>query len=129
MKLYVFLLMTLFLGCKKESNDDYYIKYVADGQSTIQQSQPNGLWIFINNENSGVTDFKRSNRGLVEFTVGPVKKGFLSKIAVTNACPSSCYIRPLLQIHISQNGGPFVIKKELVSSQYSDTASITYTIQ
>lgn len=121
--------MTLFLGCKKESNDDYYIKYVADGQSTIQQSQPNGLWIFINNENSGVTDFKRSNRGLVEFTVGPVKKGFLSKIAVTNACPSSCYIRPLLQIHISQNGGPFVIKKELVSSQYINDASIDFKIE
>ncbi len=127
--MYVFLLVIFFLGCKKESNPDYYIKYVADGQSTIQQAQPNGLWIFINNENSGVTDFRRSNRGVSEFTIGPVKKGFLSKIAVTNACPSSCYIRPLLQIHISQNGEPFVIKKELVLSQYVNDASIELKIE
>jgi hypothetical protein len=122
--------MIFAFGCKKSNNNEpqYYVKCVADGQSSIQQAKPNGLWIFINNENRGVTDFIRSNRGANEFTVGPVKRGFLSKVAVMNACPSSCYIRPLLQIHISQDNGPFVIKKEFISSQYSDNDSITYTI-
>ena len=125
-------LMILFLGCKKSNNYEpqYYVKYVADGQSSIQQAKPNGLKIFIDNENGTVTEFIRSNRGVNEFTIGPVKKGFISRVAVTNICPPlDCYIRPLLQIHISQDNGPFVIKKEFISSQYSDNASITYTIQ
>ncbi len=125
-------LMILFLGCKKSNNYEtqYYVKYVADGQSSIQQAKPNGLKIFIDNENGTVTEFVRSNRGINEFTIGPVKKGFISRVAVTNICPPlDCYIRPLLQIHISQDNGPFVIKKEFISSQYSDNASITYTIQ
>jgi hypothetical protein len=125
-------LMILFLGCKKSNNYEtqYYVKYVADGQSSIQQAKSNGLKIFIDNENGTVTEFVRSNRGINEFTIGPVKKGFISRVAVTNICPPlDCYIRPLLQIHISQDNGPFVIKKEFISSQYSDNASITYTIQ
>lgn len=125
-------LMILFLGCKKSNNYEtqYYVKYVADGQSSIQQAKSNGLKIFIDNENGTVTEFIRSNRGVNEFTIGPVKKGFISRVAVTNICPPlDCYIRPLLQIHISQDNGPFVIKKEFISSQYSDNASITYTIQ
>ena len=132
MKFYAFLLMILFLGCKKSNNNEpqYYVKYVADGQSSIQQAKPNGLKIFIDNENGTVTEFIRSNRGVNEFTIGPIKKGFISRVAVTNICPPlDCYIRPLLQIHISQDNGPFVIKKEFISSQYSDNASITYTIE
>ncbi|MFN6408951.1 MAG: hypothetical protein ACK4WQ_02330, partial [Bacteroidota bacterium] len=58
-------LMILFLGCKKSNNYEtqYYVKYVADGQSTIQQAKSNGLKIFIDNENGTVTEFVRSNRG------------------------------------------------------------------
>jgi hypothetical protein len=124
--------MTLFLGCKKSNNNEpqYYVKYVADGQSSIQQAKPNGLKIFIDNENGTVTEFVRSNRGINEFTIGPVKKGFISRVAVSNICPPlDCYIRPMLQIQISQSNGPFVIKKELISSQYSDNASINYIIE
>ncbi len=132
MKWLVLCLMILSLGCKKSSNNEpqYYVKYVADGQSSIQQAKPNGLKIFIDNENGTVTEFVRSNRGINEFTIGPVKKGFISRVAVSNICPPlDCYIRPLLQIHISQDNGPFVIKNESISSQYSDNASITLTIQ
>lgn len=132
MKLYAFLLMILVLGCKKSNNNEsqYYVKYVADGQSSIQQAKPNGLKIFIDNENGTVTEFVRSNRGINEFTIGPVKKGFISRVAVSNICPPlDCYIRPMLQIQISQSNGPFVIKKELISSQYSDNASINYRIE
>jgi len=127
MKWIITIVMVLLLGCKKNSvTDDYYVKYVADGKSTV--SVNNGLWIFINDENGGVTDYFRSNKGVNEFTIGPVKKGFVSKLLVKNACPSSCVIRPLLQIHISQNNGPFVIKREEAFTYNIIDAYIEFTI-
>jgi hypothetical protein len=104
------ILMVLGIACKKNTDDIYYVKYIVDGKSAV--SVNNGLWIFINNENGGETDYFRSNKGVNDFTIGPVKKGFIAKLVVKNACPSSCVIRPLLQIQISQNNGPFTIKRE-----------------
>jgi len=127
------IVMVLLLGCKKKNlccAGGYYVKYVADGKSSFQQAKPNGLKIFIYNENGGTTEYIRSNIGANEFTIGPVEKGFMARVAVTNICPPfDCYIRPFLQIHISQNNGPFVLKKEIISSQYSDNASIEYKIE
>jgi len=128
--LLLFPLFTLFsFQCYKEDPDVYYVKYIADGKSTIQQANPNGLKIFINDENAGVKEFIRSNRGENEFTIGPVRKGFISRVAILNICPPlDCYIRPFLQIQISQNDGPFIIKKELITTQYTNDAAIDFII-
>jgi len=130
-KVFIYSILLLVACNKSPINDtDFYIKYVIDGQSSIQQAKPNGLKIFINNENGGVTEHIRSNRGTNEFIIGPVKIGFKSKVAVSNVCPPlDCYIRPFLQIYTSEKNAHFILKKELASSQYADNASIEYEIQ
>jgi len=64
-----------------------------------------------------------------QFTSGPVRKGFISRVAILNICPPlDCYSRPFLQIQISQNDGPFIIKKELITTQYTNDAAIDFII-
>ena len=135
MKQYFILLFALFfLGCTKKNNQQsetqYYVKYVIDGKSSIQQMNNTGLKVTLNNEKSVMVDYIRSNRGANEFVVGPVKKGFVSSLSGTNVCcVSCCYISPNLQIFVSENNGPFVLKKEDLSTQLRDAAQISYTIE
>ena len=129
---YLFLLMFVLVGCKKGSNNEpqYYVKYVIDGGSSIQQVNNTGLKITLTNEKNTSVDYIRSNRGSNEFTIGPVKKGFISSVSATNVCCAlCCYIRPTLQIYLSENNGAFVLKKEDLSTQLRDAAQISFTIE
>jgi hypothetical protein len=106
------------------------VKYVIDGKSSIQQMNNTGLKITLINEKSVSVDYIRSNRGSNEFIVGPVNKGFASSLSGTNVCCAlCCYISPNLQIFVSENNGPFVLKKEDLSTQLRDAAQISYTIE
>ena len=122
-----------FTTCKKEAVEnpiEFYVKYVIDGNSSYQQSKTDGLKVTLTNENSVSVDYIRSNRGAIEFIVGPVKRGFNAKLVGTNVCcVNCCYIKPSLQIFLSENNGPFVLKKEETVSQYTDVVQIDYTIQ
>jgi len=137
MKKYTTLLFLIVLfGCKKnttdqsqENNTTYYVKYVIDGMSSIQQTNSTGLKITLTDEKNTSVDYIRSNRGSNEFIIGPVKKGFKSSITGTNVCcPLCCYIRPNVQIYVSESNGPFVLKKEDMSTQLRDNVQIDYTI-
>ncbi len=121
-----------FTTCKKEiveNKDEYYVKYIIDGKSSIQQSKTDGLKVTLTNENSVLVDYIRSNRGAIEFIVGPVTKGFKATLVGANVCcVNCCYIKPSLQIFLSENNGPFVLKKEESVTQYTDKVQIDYTI-
>jgi hypothetical protein len=132
MKWYCVLFSVLiFAGCKKSgSNNEYYVKYIIDGKSSIQQESKTGLKVTLRNEKGISVDYIRSNRGPNEFLVGPVKRGFISSLTGTNACPPlACYIRPNLQIFVSENNGPFVLKKEDASTNLRDVAELSHTIE
>ncbi len=127
-------LLVVVFGCKKSSNTlpvkEYYIKYVIDGGSSIQQTNTTGLKVTLKNEKGLLTEYVRSNRGPNEFIVGPVTKGFVCSVKGTNVCcPQCCYIRPNLQIYTSENNGPFVLKKEDLTKDLRDEAEIVYTVE
>jgi hypothetical protein len=133
--IYINLSLFFLICCSKKnsaSENEYYVKYVIDGRSSIQQNSPTGLKVTLINEGKVAVDYIRPSRGSNEFTIGPVKKGFIASLAGLNMCPvtNSCYTFMDLQIFISQNNGPFVLKKEDVNSAtYRNTAQITYTIE
>lgn len=122
-----------FTKCKKETVEnkvEYYVKYIIDGKSSFQQSKTDGLKVTLKNETGVMVDYIRSNRGAIEFIVGPVTKGFNAKLVGTNVCcVNCCYIKPSLQIYLSENNGPFVLKKEESVTQYTDVVQIDYTVQ
>jgi hypothetical protein len=126
-------LVMFFTMCKKETvvdQTEYYVKYVIDGRSSIQQSKTDGLKVTLTNENGATVEYIRSNRGSLEFNVGPVKKGFSAKLIGTNVCcVSCCYIKPMLQIFVSENNGPFVLKNEINTTEYKDVVQLDHTIQ
>ena len=127
------LFVLFFTKCKKEPIEnkvEYYVKYIIDGKSSIQQAKADGLKVTLTNENGVSVDYIRSNRGAIEFIVGPVTKGFYAKLVGTNVCcVNCCYIKPSIQIFLSENNGPFVLKKEESVTQYTDIVQIDYTIQ
>ncbi len=131
--LIAFFFVLFFTKCKKETVEnkvEYYVKYIIDGKSSIQQSKTDGLKVTLKNETGVMVDYIRSNRGAIEFIVGPVTKGFNAKLVGTNVCcVNCCYIKPSLQIYLSENNGPFVLKKEESVTQYTDLVQIDYTIQ
>lgn len=127
-------LLSGVFGCKKPSNSspakEYYVKYIIDGGSSIQQVNTTGLKVTLKNEKGVLTEYIRSNRGSNEFIVGPVTKGFVCSVKGTNVCcPQCCYIRPNLQIYTSENNGPFVLKKEDLIKDLRDEAEIVYTVE
>ena len=127
------ILVLFFTMCKKEAvvdQTEYYVKYVIDGRSSIQQSKTDGLKVTLINENGVLVEYIRSNLGSLEFNVGPVKKGFNAKLIGTNVCCfSCCYIKPMLQIFVSENNGPFVLKNEINTTEYKDVVQLDHTIQ
>jgi hypothetical protein len=125
----------LLIGCSKKSStseNEYYVKYVIDGKSSIQQNSPTGLKITLINEGKVAVDYIRPSRGSNEFTIGPVKKGFTASLTGLNMCPAtnSCPTLMDLQIFVSQNNGPFVLKKEDINSAtYRSNTQISHTIE
>ena len=138
MKNKIFLLSILCLvvsfSCKKpagsDTRDQYYVKYILDGGSSMQQASTTGLKITLKNETGALNDYIRSNRGTNEFIVGPISKGFIASLKGTNVCCKlCCYIRPNLQIYTSENNGPFVLKNEDLSKDLRDEAQISYLVE
>lgn len=125
------ILVLFFTMCKKETvvdQTEYYVKYVIDGRSNVQR--PSGLKVTLINEAGVLVEYIRSNLGSLEFNVGPVKKGFNAKLIGTNVCCfSCCYIKPMLQIFVSENNGPFVLKNEINTTEYKDVVQLDHTIQ
>ncbi len=138
MKKFILILLSfsffLHPACNKKStatSDEYYVKYVIDGRSSIQQNSPTGLKIILINETKAAVEYTRSSRGVNEFTIGPVQKGFNASLTGTNMCPvvNSCPTLMDLQIFVSKNSGPFVLKREDVNSAtYRSSVQITHEI-
>jgi len=130
-------MFALLLGCAKSDptdNSQYYVKYIVNGGASypLVTSTTSGLKVNLTNEKNAVDEYIRGNSTDYEFSIGPVKKGFTANITATRypaLVSSNLFIKPKLQIFVSINNGPFVLKKEGLSSVINDSATISYKIE
>jgi hypothetical protein len=134
--LYLALVVIALFGCNKNStnNAQYYVKYVVDGGAAypLLTSTTSGLKVKLNNDKNVTEEYVRGNSTSYEFPVGPIKNGFtatLTALRFPATATSSLYIKPKLQIFVSMNNGPYVLKMEDMSNATRDSATISYRIQ
>ncbi len=134
--IYLALVVIVLVGCNKNSsnNAQYYVKYVVDGGAgyPLVTSSTSGLKVKLINDKNITEEYVRGNSISYEFPVGPIKKGFnatLTALRFPATASSSLYIKPKLQIFVSMNNGPYVLKKEDTSNTTRDSATISYIIE
>jgi hypothetical protein len=106
------------------NSDEYYVKYEVDS-STIYLGVK--LNVTITNENNQNMNIIINARAPWETIIGPVKKGFNTKLKVT--CEEAYNTLKLYtQISVSKNGSPFALKKIDGSDTSRNSVQINYTI-
>ena len=133
---YLMLIVVSFISCKKNETDNaqYYVKYVVKGGAAypLVASSTSGLKVKLNNDKNVTEEYVRGNSGSHEFAVGPLVKGFTASVTALrfpNLATSNLYIKPQLQIFVSLNNGPYVLKSEDMGNATRDSATISYKIQ
>lgn len=134
--LYLLIVVVALVSCNKNSanNAQYYVKYVVDGGASypLAISSTSGLKVKLINDKNATEEYVRGNSISYEFPIGPIKKGFtatLTALRFPGSSSLSLYIRPKLQIYVSMNNGPYVLKREDISNTTRDSATISYTIE
>lgn len=120
-------------SCKKNSisNDQYYVKYVVksipDSASQVKSSLDSVSRVaYIRLENS-VSKSVTFNDTYWEMTIdSPVKKGFK---AFLNASFHNYSGNIDVEIYISKNNAPFILKSSNISKQVRTSASTNYKIK
>ena len=104
-------------SCKKDetnttTNDDYFVKYVIKG---------NGTYIYFSdfsvNTDQGNFSFSGYQYKSWNQTYGPVKNGFIASVSVKSSFVT-------VDIYVSKNNGPFVLKASK-SDGNSSTSNIS----
>jgi hypothetical protein len=124
----------LFQSCTKDSQDQYYVKYIIESTSSNLNQKNFKLITIINDEFGKSKEIKHNTGSKWELTIGPVKKGFNSKLSTNSVLED--ITNPLLpynakmnlKIEVSVNNGPFSIKKMDLSDEWRKNSEISYTI-
>ena len=124
----------LFQSCTKDSQDQYYVKYIIESTSSNLNQKNFKLITIINDEFGKSKEIKHNTGSKWELTIGPVKKGFNSKLSTTSVLED--ITNPLLpynakmnlKIEVSMNNGPFSIKKMDLSDEWRKNSEISHTI-
>jgi hypothetical protein len=131
---HVLIVFILFQSCTKDSQDQYYVKYIIESTSyNIQQINFKLITIIID-EFGKPKEIKHNTGGKWELTIGPVKKGFNSKLSTSSilqdiANPLMPYDAKMnLKIEVSENNAPFSSKKMDYSDEWRKNAEISYII-
>ena len=130
----VLIVFVLFQSCSKDSQDQFYVKYIIESTSSNLNQKNFKLITTINDEFGKSKEIKHNTGGKWELTIGPVKKGFNSKLStksiledITN--PLLPYNAKMnLKIEVSVNNGPFSSKKMDISDEWRKNAEILHTI-
>ena len=130
-KAYALLLFcTVFIACKKDSteptnNDEYYVKYEVESSSIYSGGTLNVVLIAEKYQN---TAFTINTRSPWETVIGPVKKGFVANLSVSEIEPNYGWLTLQTQISVSKNGSPFAIKQIDDSGTPRTSVQTSYTI-
>ncbi|MCP2042071.1 hypothetical protein [Pontibacter sp. HSC-36F09] len=131
----LFISLSLF-SCEKEEinsktdSDKYYVKYVVESST----GYPQGLLNFvITTGNQQSKNYVIAARSPWEHIIGPVNKEFNSTIFVTKGGPSNTrywdtILKLQVQIFVSKNGSPYVLKKSNNSVILRDSVQLDFTI-
>lgn len=130
----ILMVFVLFQSCTKDSQDQYYVKYIIESTSSNLNQKNFKLITTINDEFGKSKEIKHNTGGKWELTIGPVKKGFNSKLStksiledITN--PLLPYNAKMnLKIEVSVNNGPFSSKKMDLSDEWRKNSEISHTI-
>jgi len=128
------MVFVLFQSCTKDSQDQYYVKYIIESTSSNLNQKNYKLITTINDEFGKAKEVKHNTGGKWELTIGPVKKGFNSQLStksvledITNPLmPANAKMN--LKIEVSVNNGPFSSKKMDISDEWRKNAEILHTI-
>lgn len=130
----ILIILTLFQSCNKDSQNAYYVKYIIESTSSNPQQIKLQLITTITDELGKSKEIKHKTGGNWELTIGPVKKGFNSKLSTKSifedpADPLMPYNAKMnLKIEVSVNNGPFSSKKMDDSAEWRKNAEISHTI-
>lgn len=130
----ILFIIILFQSCSKDSQDQYYVKYIIESTSSNLNQKNYKLITTINDEFGKAKEVKHNTGGKWELTIGPVKKGFNSQLStksvledITNPLmPANAKMN--LKIEVSINNGPFSSKKMDISDEWRKNAEILHTI-
>jgi len=130
----VLIVFVLFQSCSKDSQDQFYVKYIIESTSSNLNQKNFKLITTINDEFGKSKEIKHNTGGKWELTIGPVKKGFNSKLStksiledITNPLmPANAKMN--LKIEVSVNNGPFSSKKMDLSDEWRKSSEISHTI-
>lgn len=102
-------------GENEKEEDFYYVKYQISGKIYFYIDE-----VTYNTENGSESEEFSAARSF-EFVCGPVDKGFVAKVSLTEHRGEPA--NNATKILVSKNNGPFAVK---VSGQYSATYTIDY---
>ncbi len=130
----ILFIIILFQSCSKDSQDQYYVKYIIESTSSNLNQKNYKLITTINDEFGKAKEVKHNTGGKWELTIGPVKKGFNSQLStksvledITNPLmPANAKMN--LKIEVSVSNGPFSSKKMDISDEWRKNAEILHTI-
>ena len=130
----ILIIITFFQSCSKDSKNEYYVKYIIESTSSNSQQTKLQLVTTITDEFSKPKEIKHKTGGKWELTIGPVKKGFNSKLSTKSIFedvtdPLMPYNAKMnLKIEVSINNAPFSSKKMDDSAEWRKSAEISHTI-
>lgn len=130
----ILIIITFFQSCSKDSKNEYYVKYIIESTSSNPQQIKLQLVTTITDEFSKPKEIKHKTGGKWELTIGPVKKGFNSKLSTKSIFedvtdPLMPYNAKMnLKIEVSINNAPFSSKKMDDSAEWRKSAEISHTI-
>jgi PBP1b-binding outer membrane lipoprotein LpoB len=128
------IIITFFQSCSKDSKNEYYVKYIIESTSSNPQQTKLQLVTTITDEFGKPKEIKHKTGGKWELTIGPVKKGFNSKLSTKSIFedvtdPLMPYNAKMnLKIEVSINNGPFSSKKIDESAEWRKSAEISHAI-
>lgn len=128
------IIITFFQSCSKDSKNEYYVKYIIESTSSNPQQTKLQLVTTITDEFGKPKEIKHKTGGKWELTIGPVKKGFNSKLSTKSIFedvtdPLMPYNAKMnLKIEVSINNAPFSSKKMDDSAEWRKSAEISHTI-
>ena len=131
----ILIIITFFQSCSKDSKNEYYVKYIIESTSSNPQQIKLQLVTTITDEFSKPKEIKHKTGGKWELTIGPVKKGFNSKLSTKSIFedvtdPLMPYNAKMnLKIEVSINNAPFSSKKMDDSAEWRKSAEISHTLK
>ncbi|RLD81056.1 MAG: hypothetical protein DRJ07_09685 [Bacteroidetes bacterium] len=126
---FIFTFGIISFSCDSDSDDEgfsdeYYVKYEVSSTAIHVGGKLN---VILNSETSEDMAITINKRQKWEVVIGPVRKGFDSKLKVSSVGTDD-WLRLYTNIYVSKNDSPFALKMSDGSDEVRQSVEINYTI-